>query len=314
MGPGAIASVTTDFRSIDFDRLWVGRDNTTFVERAMLARLLSEADTRRTLEIGTGAGRLTPELRRRAEEYVGLDLHPEFLSRVPTGPGPSRSMRVVGDAHHAPFVDHAFTAIVLVRVYNFLPDPGVFLQEMKRLLVPGGHLIIGYQPRPSMATLVDDIRMFLRNDRAEGSRTLTFARAPLIRSGPGPFPSWVPTRRHLRATLESSGFAVRRTLSTGLEDYVVGRRLPPSIFVRVAESLDHAGWLPTQFVDAQSVSDLAPGPLPDWSTLLACPECGATLASSASGTRAATRCGACRHEVQVLEDDPPVSSKGPAKA
>jgi SAM-dependent methyltransferase len=299
MGTGTAPQVTTDFRSLDFDRLWTGRENTTTVERTILAQLLEGVDTGRVLEIGTGSGRLTPVLRQRAEEYVALDLHPEFLTRIPWGPGPTRSVRVAADAHHPPFVGGAFTAIVVVRVYNFLPDPPAFLRKIYRLLAPGGHLVIGYQPHPSLATLVDDCRLSLQGRRPRGTPTMTFSRAPQVPSGPGPFPAWLPTRRFVRSSLERSGFVVDRALSSGIEDYSIGRRLPPRVFIRLAQLGDRTGILPTQFVLAHKPSGGSPERLPPWTEILACPQCGEPFGSVDLEIPRRLRCPVCKVEMNI---------------
>jgi SAM-dependent methyltransferase len=295
MGSDSIPAVTEDFSSLDFERLWAGRENTTTVERAVLTELLEGVDGRRVLEVGPGAGRLTPVLRGRAREYVALDLHAEFLERIPWTADSSRSVRVVADAHRAPFVGGSFSLIVVVRVFNFFPDPRAFLQEVFRLLAPGGHAVIGYQPHPSLATLVDDYRLFLDGRRDPGAPTLTFSRRPQVPSGPGPFPAWLMTRRFVRSILEQSGFVVQQSLSSGIEDYAIGRRLPPRVFIRLSQVGDRLGFLPTQFVLARK----SPGPpgttLPGWSEMLACPACRAPFGSvepEVAKTLTCVTCGA----------------------
>jgi SAM-dependent methyltransferase len=304
--------VTRDFRSLDFEALWAGRGSTTAVERALLAGLLGTTDGRRALEVGPGEGRMTPVVRGRAEEYVALDLHREFLARIPWDPGPEHSLRVVADAHHAPFVDGAFSLVVIIRVYNFLPDPRAFLREIYRLLTPGGSLILGYQPRTSLATLVDDYRLFLSGRRARGALSMTFSRQPQVPSGPAPFPTWLPSRAFVRSTLATAGFDVVRSISSGAEDYVVGRRLPPRLFVQLAPLGDRLGFLPTQFVLARRPSTPELRPFPEWSDMVACARCRTTLGPITLTSTSRYQCVACGAVTQVrdgwLEAPPPVES------
>ncbi len=285
--------VTEDFRSLDFEGLWAGRGSTTSVERALLAELLDGVRAERVLEIGPGSGRLTPVVRRRAAEYVALDLHEEFLDKVPLTPGPARSLKVVADLHHAPFVDGSFTALVVVRVYNFLPDPLTFLREASRLLVTGGHIVIGYQPQRSLATLVDDGRRFLDGRRAPGSPSMTFSSLPQVPAVPASFPTWLPTRRFVRSTLCQSGFEIERSLSSGLEDYSPGRRLPPLLFIRLAPLGDRLGFFPTQFVLARKSSEGPVEKFPPWSDMLACPACRTPFGTLELDRSRRVRCVQC---------------------
>ncbi|MCI4367286.1 MAG: class I SAM-dependent methyltransferase, partial [Thermoplasmata archaeon] len=284
---------------LDFERLWAGRQNTTGVERAVLARLLDGVDPRRFLEVGTGTGRLTPVLRARATEYVGLDLHEEFLTRIPIGTGPVHSMHVVGDAHRAPFVDGAFTAIVLVRVYNFLPDPRRFLDEMRRLLAPGGRLVIGYQPRPAIATAIDDVRLFLHGGKPANASTMSLTRAARVQIPGAPFPTWLPTRSSVRGALEGSGFRLEASLSTGLEDYSIGRRIPARWFVQIAELGDRTGSFPTQFIQARRGTSDDSLPWPAWERILACPNCRTPSVRTNTEEDRNRRCSSCGLELAI---------------
>lgn len=313
MAPGPTPDSTTDFRSLDFDRLWAGRDTTTSVERALLADLLSEANGARILEVGTGTGRLTPVLRERAGEYVGLDLHPEFLDRLPWAPGPSRSMRVAADARHAPFVDGSFSVVVVVRVYNFFPEPREFLREAFRLLAPGGCLLIGYQPHPSIATLIDDYRMFLNGERKAGAPSLTFSRASQVPARPGQFIAWLPTRRLVRTSLAEAGLRLERSLSSGVEDYAVASRFPARLFIRLAEMADGTRSFPNQFLRSRKGRADDPRSLPDWDSMVACPKCRRPWGPIDLDRAQALACPACGKRLRVdrewldagVEPEPP---------
>lgn len=303
MSGRSIAVSSNDFRSLDFDRLWAGRETTTSVEGGILAELLRATDGSRILEMGTGTGRLTPVLRHAAREYVGLDLHAEFLDRLPSSPGPERSLSVAADALHAPFVDGSFTTIVIVRVYNFFQDPRPLLQEVARLLTPDGCVIIGYQPRPSFATLVDDYRMFLRGERAPDAPTLTFSGKEQVPVRPGQFLAWLPTRGGFRSTLDRAGFSLEESLSSGLEDYWVARRVPARVFLRLAGAADRFGGLPNQFVRARKRSTRESRMLASWETMLGCPNCHRGLGAwVGTSSRQEIECSDCGRKVLVREE------------
>jgi glycosyltransferase involved in cell wall biosynthesis/SAM-dependent methyltransferase len=53
-----------------------------------------------------------------------------------------RNTDVVGDAHHLPFQDDVFDAVVCFNVFEHLYNPGVAAQEILRVLKPGGKVIV----------------------------------------------------------------------------------------------------------------------------------------------------------------------------
>jgi SAM-dependent methyltransferase len=276
---------TPDFRSLDFQRLWQGRATTVRVERSLVDRWLRRIDARRLLEIGTGTGRLTPALGARATEYIGVDLHAEFLSQIPWEAVPARALGIATDARSVPLESHSVTGVVAVRIYNFFEDPDPLLREAARVLIPGGHLLLGYQPRPSVASLLDDLRVRPRLPRVPRPPSWTASRLPVLPGAPGPFPSWAPTRAAVRAALRRAGFTVRASTASGLEDYAGFRRLPARLFVHGADLLDRARIAPTQWILAQTPTR---EPEPDWiarASVLSCPACREPARSPpASGT------------------------------
>ncbi|MHB1932573.1 MAG: class I SAM-dependent methyltransferase [Thermoplasmata archaeon] len=262
-----------DFRALDFGRLWKGRETTVAVERSLVDRWLARTDARRVLELGTGNGRLTPAVWARAVEYIGVDLHAEFLEQIPWRDAPSHSLGIATDARAVPLADHSVTGVVAVRIYNFFEDPGPLLREVARVLIPGGHLLLGYQPRPSVASLLDDLRVRPHLPRPPRPPSWTGSRVPVLPGAPGPFPSWAPTRGAVRAALRRAGFEVRASTASGLEDYALFRRLPSRWFVRGADLLDRGPVAPTQWILAQTP---AVDPRPDWvpwASVITCPAC-----------------------------------------
>jgi arsenite methyltransferase len=112
-------------------------------QRRAVRGLLALQPGERVLDIGSGPGLLADEM---AEE-VG----PE--GRV-HGIDPSESMLAIarrrdtpveyaaGDALALPFADAAFDAAVATQVYEYVPDMPAALAEVRRVLRPGGRLLI----------------------------------------------------------------------------------------------------------------------------------------------------------------------------
>ncbi len=95
----------------------------------------------RSLEVGVGTGRFAVPLGIR----YGVDPSRSMLNLAC-----SRGLRVcqaVGE--HLPFRDAQFDVVLLVTVICFVDDVPILLQELRRVLKPSGHLIIGFINRNS---------------------------------------------------------------------------------------------------------------------------------------------------------------------
>ncbi len=282
---------TPDFRSLDFTRLWSGRDRVTEVEARVLTAELASAQSVRVLEVGAGSGRLSPVIQGMASEFVTLDVTPEFLARVPVGNG-QRALRVAANAYHLPFADQAFAAAVMVRVLGFLAQPLEALREVRRVLGPGGRLVVSYNPRPSLATLVDDLKVGLSLLPRERMESMTFSRRSVVPVRPSSFPAWSMTRSEFRRTIASAGFTWLLERPTGLEDFPVFRRLPADTFVSLSSALADAGGFPTRFALVRRPGDPPEQPVA-WESLLSCPACLEPLGSPPAADNPAWACSRC---------------------
>lgn len=95
------------------------------------------------LEIGVGTGRFAAPL----GVQVGLDPAAAMLSRAR-----QRRIKVVqGIAESLPFADGVFDYALMIVVLSFLDDAGAGLAEIRRVLGPGGVLVIALLDRRSPA-------------------------------------------------------------------------------------------------------------------------------------------------------------------
>jgi len=129
-------------------RFWVQAPH-PIISRARLRLLLAPQAGERILEIGPGTGYYTLDL----AEWVGpegtieiFDLQLEFLDHV-TGRAAERGLRNVvptqGDATALPYEDGSIDAVALTAVLGEIPDTLAALREIRRVLRPGGRLIVG---------------------------------------------------------------------------------------------------------------------------------------------------------------------------
>lgn len=96
----------------------------------------------RVLEVGIGSGTSLRYFPPAVDHLVGLDLSAAALRHAQRqGPLPFRLGLVRGSVEHPPFPDHLFDFLVTTWVMCLLPDPGLALACMRRLLAPGGRLL-----------------------------------------------------------------------------------------------------------------------------------------------------------------------------
>lgn len=107
-------------------------------EVAAIVRLARLSRNSSTLEVGCGGGELLSHLRRHAGRAVGVDLsiHGLRMSRE------KGALAAAALAERLPFRDHAFDAIVGQHLIEHLPDPVGALREWRRVLRPGGTLVL----------------------------------------------------------------------------------------------------------------------------------------------------------------------------
>ena len=97
----------------------------------------------RVLEIAIGTGLSLPHYPSGAT-ITGIELSPAMLAiarQRATGLGLDADLRE-GDAEHLPFDDASFDAVVCALALCTIPSPAAAIAEMRRVLVPGGHLLL----------------------------------------------------------------------------------------------------------------------------------------------------------------------------
>jgi ubiquinone/menaquinone biosynthesis C-methylase UbiE len=96
------------------------------------------------LDLGCGVGDVTFLLSERAERVVGADVALENVRRTRDnlrGRSVSNASVVQGGAERLPFADRSFSLVVLADVIEHIPDVAGCLEEIRRVLEPGGRLI-----------------------------------------------------------------------------------------------------------------------------------------------------------------------------
>jgi ubiquinone/menaquinone biosynthesis C-methylase UbiE len=124
----------------DYDR------QIAFFERTWFAggrEWLGQRAHGRVLEVAIGTGRNLPHYRPEAT-ITGVELSPAMLaiaSKRAADLGLTADLRE-GDAEHLAFADASFDTVVCAFSLCTIPDPAAAIAEMKRVLVPGGTLLL----------------------------------------------------------------------------------------------------------------------------------------------------------------------------
>ena len=127
------------------------------------------------LDVGSGSGWLARALDASRCRVTALDLSLRNLRGTREG---STVRPVLGESARPPFASDAFDRVIAIEVIEHLTDPALMLREMRRVLKPGGTLVIAVpynerieynicihcnQPTPKSAHLHSFSREALRN-------------------------------------------------------------------------------------------------------------------------------------------------------
>jgi ubiquinone/menaquinone biosynthesis C-methylase UbiE len=125
-------------------------------------RDLAPAAGDRILEVGCGRGFVTRRIQAHSPDTQGIDVNPESIRH-----GVAPNLRVM-DAARLDFEDAAFDKLYSFHAIEHLPDVGLALGEMARVLRPGGRLLLVYPAEPIRGLFVvpTAVRMFRNPLRA----------------------------------------------------------------------------------------------------------------------------------------------------
>ena len=93
------------------------------------------------LDLGCGGGFFTGELRRAGAHPTGADVAEAALGRARAAE-PTLDFVLVPFEGPLPFADNRFTVVWASEVIEHVPDTAVWLSEVRRVLAPGGRLLL----------------------------------------------------------------------------------------------------------------------------------------------------------------------------
>lgn len=144
----------------DYDRRWRRYLEVT-TQRTLGA--LAAQDGEHILDAGCGTGFALARLleRRATVALAGLDAHPAMLERA-RARLPAAVELVRGDLARMPFAAGRFDAVITMNALHYFDDPAAAIDEIKRVLRPGGRLVVTDWCRDFFTTFVCEHWLRLR--------------------------------------------------------------------------------------------------------------------------------------------------------
>ncbi len=110
--------------------------------RPAIVNLAGDVAGRRILEAGCGAGPIMAMLRDRGASVAGFDSSAKMLELARKRLGSEADLRVADLAGPLPYPDGVFDDVIAALVLHYLEDWAGPLAELRRVLRPGGRLIV----------------------------------------------------------------------------------------------------------------------------------------------------------------------------
>ena len=156
-----------------------------YYERPEMLRLAGDVAGRRILDAGCGAGPLSEALRAKGAVVAGLDSSAAMVSLARRRLGEDAELYVADLAAPLPFADAEFDDVLASLVLHYLEDWAGPLAELRRVLKPGGRLLVSLIHPAVYAIVYPDADYFALTQYSEdyemdGRRTvLTYWHRPL---------------------------------------------------------------------------------------------------------------------------------------
>ncbi|WP_380167832.1 class I SAM-dependent methyltransferase [Jannaschia sp. R86511] len=156
-----------------------------FYERPAMLGLAGDVEGLRVLDAGCGSGPLTAALRERGAVVAGFDSSRQMVELARERLGADADVQVANLGRPLPFGDDVFDLVVASLVLHYLQDWVGPLTELRRVLRPGGRLVLSV-PHPSVylvnyggSTYFDTVRYSEEFEFAGQQAVLTYWHRPL---------------------------------------------------------------------------------------------------------------------------------------
>jgi SAM-dependent methyltransferase len=148
--------------------------------------LAGDVDGRRVLDAGCGSGLLSAALRAKGAVVTGFDASPAMVELARERLGDDADLHVADLGRPLPFADKTFDDVVVSLVLHYLRDWTEPLAELRRVLKPGGRLLLSVNHPMAYKVFYPDADYFAVTEYSEeytfadgGSMVLTYWHRPL---------------------------------------------------------------------------------------------------------------------------------------
>jgi SAM-dependent methyltransferase len=125
-----------------------------YYERPAMIELAGDVSGRRVLDAGCGSGPLSAALRAKGAIVTGFDGSPAMIELARQRLGEDADLHVADLGQPLPFADDVFDDVVASLVLHYLEDWSAPLAELRRVLKPGGRLMVSVN-HPTVYKLVN---------------------------------------------------------------------------------------------------------------------------------------------------------------
>ncbi|MCW6168966.1 MAG: class I SAM-dependent methyltransferase [Thermoplasmatales archaeon] len=281
-----------DFSQLDFEKLWSGRDNVTRVENAIILSMIKSHTGSTALEIGAGKGRIANVISDYFGTYFALDYIPEFLMDIQVKDDQKKIIKIRGNLYKMPVSDNSIDVVLMIRVFNFLDEPQKALDEIYRVIRPGGIAVISFFNTGSVSEIFDTL-FRNENDEYDHARSMKRDKVRVRRSN---FTEYFYSRALFRHMAQNSGFFIREIRVSGMEDYRPFKYFPWQFFAGLSDILKFSKFIPHTFV-LMSKSGKDNDLVFYEEDILCCPDCHSSINLDSLFSCSEVECTNCHHRV-----------------
>lgn len=152
-GPDAKANVQATFDSLALEYVREREQQVSFRSQKRIAIEMLGGVGGRILEVGCGPAVMTPDLLAMGFDVQGIDVSREMVrrarQRMAGHPLEKRCQFELGDVERLHFAPSTFNAVLCMGVLEYLPDYSRALAEIRRVLAPGGVVVLTVPNRAS---------------------------------------------------------------------------------------------------------------------------------------------------------------------
>lgn len=135
-----------DDRLFNYNEYWRSREYEDLSEKIALRRMLKLITPKGcVLDIGGGYGRLVPEYVHCFKKCLLIDPSSKLLNQASHLCRKYKNLNIKkGLIEKIPFKDNSLDTVITIRTFHHLDDPSKAINEIARVLKPGGFLILEY--------------------------------------------------------------------------------------------------------------------------------------------------------------------------